>query len=52
MCCYPPTRTYVDRRTKQGLAELDIMGCLKRYIAREVHHLTSLQPITPTACPK
>ena len=49
----PPTRAYVQRRTNQGLSKLDIMRCLKRYIAREVyHHLTSLQPITPTTCPK
>jgi transposase len=53
MRCHPPTRAYVERRTKQGLSKLDIMRCLKRYIAREVyHHLTSLQPTTPTACPK
>jgi transposase len=53
MRCHPPTRAYVQRRTKQGLSKLDIMRCLKRYIAREVyHHLTSLQPTTPTPCPK
>ena len=50
MHCHPPTRAYVERRTKQGLSKLDIMRCLKRYIAREVyHHLTS--PTAP-ACPK
>ena len=53
MRCHPPTRAYVQRRTNQGLSKLDIMRCLKRYIAREVyHHLTSLQPTTPTPCPK
>ena len=53
MRCHSPTRAYVERRTNQGLSKLDIMRCLKRYIAREVyHHLTSLQPITPTTCPK
>jgi transposase len=53
MHCHPPTRAYVERRTKQGLSKLDIMRCLKRYIAREVYpHLTS--PPTPTSatCPK
>ena len=35
MHCHPPTRAYVERRTKQGLSKLDIMRCLKRYIARE-----------------
>jgi transposase len=53
MHCHPPTRAYVQRRTNQGLSKLDIMRCLKRYIAREVyHHLTSLQPTTPAPCPK
>jgi transposase len=53
MRCHPPTRASVQRRTSQGLSKLDILRCLKRYIAREVyHHLTSLQPTTPTPCPK
>jgi transposase len=53
MRCHPPTRAYVERRTKQGLSKLDIMRCLKRYIAREVYHqLTSPPAIAPTACPK
>jgi transposase len=53
MRCHPPTRAYVERRTKQGLSKLDIMRCLKRYIAREVyHHLTDPSAIAPTACPK
>jgi transposase len=53
MRCHPPTRAYVERRTKQGLSKLDIMRCLKRYIAREIYHqLTSPPPIAPTACPK
>jgi hypothetical protein len=53
MRCHPPTRAYVERRTKQGLSKLDIMRCLKRDIAREVyHHLTDPPTITPTTCPK
>jgi len=28
MHCHPPTRVYVERRTKQGLSKLDIMRCL------------------------
>ncbi len=31
------TRTYVTRRTAQGLSKKEIMRCLKRYIVREVH---------------
>jgi transposase len=43
--CHPPTRAYVERRTKQGLSKPDIMRCLKRSIAREVyHHLTTHRP--------
>ena len=30
------TRVYADRRTKQGLSKPEIIGCLKRYVAREV----------------
>ena len=53
MHCHPPTRAYVERRTKQGLSKLDIMRCLKRYIAREVyHHLTDPAAIMPATCPK
>ena len=53
MHCHPPTRAYVERRTKQGLSKLDIMRCLKRYIAREVyHHLTNPPALAPVACPK
>jgi len=53
MRCHPPTRAYVERRTNQGLSKLDIMRCLKRYIAREIYqHLTSPPPTPATACPK
>lgn len=31
------TRTYVERRTKQGKSKKHIIRCLKRYIAREVY---------------
>ncbi|MFF9222120.1 transposase [Streptomyces viridosporus] len=34
----PRTRAYVARRTQQGLTEKDIIRCLKRFTAREVHH--------------
>lgn len=30
------TRTYVERRTKEGLSKKEIIRCLKRYVAREV----------------
>lgn len=31
------TRTYVERRAKQGLNKNDIMRCLKRCVARKVY---------------
>jgi transposase len=31
------TRTYVTRRTAQGLTKKEIIRCLKRYVAREIH---------------
>jgi transposase len=53
MHCHLPTRAYVERRTKQGLSKLDILRCLKRYIAREIYpHLTSPPTPTSAACPK
>jgi transposase len=35
---HDPTRTYVARRTAEGLSRREIVRCLKRYIAREVFH--------------
>jgi transposase len=53
MRCHPPTRAYVERRTKQGLSKLDILRCLKRYIAREIYYQLTSPPLTaPTACSK
>jgi transposase len=34
MHCHPPTRAYVERRTKQGLSKLDIMRCLIGGVSR------------------
>lgn len=33
----PKTRAYVERRTSEGKTKREIIRCLKRYIAREVH---------------
>lgn len=35
----PVTQAYVKKRTEQGLTKLEIIRCLKRYIAREVYHI-------------
>ncbi|GLW55100.1 hypothetical protein Kpho01_31110 [Kitasatospora phosalacinea] len=50
----PRTRDHVARRTAEGMSKKDILRCLKRFIAREVHkHLVqpsaSPQPLLPTA---
>jgi transposase len=37
MSSHPATRAYVDRRSKEGLTEKEIIRCLKRYVAREVY---------------
>lgn len=31
------TRAYAERRTTEGKTKKEIIRCLKRYIAREVH---------------
>src|SRR3954471_24293692 len=36
------TRAYVQRRTAEGLSKLEIIRCLKRYVAREIYNV--LQP--------
>jgi len=44
----PRTKTYVARRTAEGLSNRDIMRCLKRYIAREIHRaITRPLPLAP-----
>lgn len=40
------TKTYVQRRTQQGLSKKDIIRCLKRAVAREVYRL--LRPVITT----
>lgn len=46
---HQPTRDYIARRTREGLSTLEIIRCLKRYIAREVYHaLTTGLPAQTT----
>ena len=35
MSWHLPTRTYVTRRTAEGLSKPEVIRCLKRYLARE-----------------
>jgi transposase len=39
MVSHAPTKTYVARRTAEGLGKQEIMRCLKRYVARELFPL-------------
>jgi transposase len=39
MASDPSTQSYVQRRTKQGLRQKEILRCLKRYIARQLYRL-------------
>lgn len=50
---HAPTRAYVERRTAQGLSKKDIIRCLKRAIAREMHRIltTPAEPANPLAEP-
>jgi transposase len=45
----PRTRAYVARRTVEGKTKPEIIRCLKRYIARKIHH--HLRP-SPRPTPK
>jgi transposase len=46
----PETRAYRDRRAKEQKTNKDIMRCLKRYIAREVHKAL-MTDLTPSPSP-
>lgn len=37
------TKTYVDRRTQEGMSKKEIMRCLKRYVARDVFNALTRQ---------
>ncbi len=39
----PRTRAYAARRTTEGLSKPEIIGCLKRYVARELYN--ALRPV-------
>lgn len=36
---HPPTITYVERRTAEGLSKKEIIRCLKRFLVREIYRL-------------
>jgi transposase len=44
--CHAETKTYLDRKRREGKTTREALRCLKRYLARRVWQL--LQPPTPT----
>ncbi len=38
------TERYMDRRVKQGLSKLEVIRCLKRFVAREVYRARMVRP--------
>jgi transposase len=48
---HEPTKAYVARRTAEGHSKLEIIRCLKRYLAREVFFLLKPDP-TPVRGPR
>jgi hypothetical protein len=47
---HQPTRTYIERRTAEGLTKREAIRCLKRYVAREIYNdiRTVIATTTPT----
>jgi transposase len=43
----PQTRAYLDRKQAEGKTKKEALRCLKRHLARHVHHLLSMPPINP-----
>ena len=44
---HPTTIAYVQKRQTEGKTRREIIRCLKRHIAREIHHLLTNPPPTP-----
>jgi transposase len=44
--CCPLTKTYITRRTSEGMTEREAIRCIKRFIARRVWRLLEHPPIT------
>jgi len=43
------TRTYLERRTAEGKTKREVIRCLKRYVAREIHRCISAIPLPEPA---
>ena len=49
----PRTKAYAARKTAEGHSKMEIIRCLKRYLAREVYflHNPGIERITPNNKP-
>jgi len=43
----PETRAYLDRKRGEGKTSREAIRCLKRHLARRIHHLLSMPPTNP-----
>jgi transposase len=41
----PRTRAYLERKRAEGKSKREALRCLKRHLARQVHHLLSMPPV-------
>ncbi|MBF9134316.1 IS110 family transposase, partial [Plantactinospora sp. S1510] len=41
----PRTRAYAERRTKEGMSKKEIIRCLKRYVARELYQIITINDL-------
>jgi transposase len=48
----PRTKAYVERRTKEGKTNKEIIRCLKRYVAREIYRSLVAPPGDKIFCPR
>ena len=39
LCHVPRTQAYLRRRTEEGMSKVEIIRCLKRYVAREIYSM-------------
>ena len=43
----PETQAYLERKRAEGKTNREALRCLKRHLARHVHRLLSMPPVTP-----
>jgi hypothetical protein len=43
----PQTKAYLERKRAEGKTKCEALRCLKRHLARRVHHLLSMPAVGP-----